>query len=122
MWAHCLHMLVKLGPPTADRPKLIQEARERFDAAAHCDATDWKLHNEWGTLLIAQVDTWARTEEQRQAVFMEAKQHFEKGLELALARSDKALLEQQVGLSLIRLGSNCTVPEQKRNFYDEAIA
>jgi tetratricopeptide (TPR) repeat protein len=122
MWARCLHQLAARVSDPHQRRTLAEAARSRFAQAARCPGVEWTLYHEWGKLLSYEVENLSPDPKQRHLLLAEAKQVFEKALEMTRFSGERATVERDLGMCLLLLAQDSLNPTQQRTLYEQAIA
>jgi tetratricopeptide (TPR) repeat protein len=121
MWARCLFTLAQKPTDTAARTELMEAVRKRCAAAARCADVEWTLYQMWGQAIASEVDQSASSREERVSLLGEAREAFEKGLELTGFGADRAALQRDLGSCLVLLGDDNLDPAEKQRLYGEAV-
>jgi tetratricopeptide (TPR) repeat protein len=121
MWAHCLFTLGKTNSDAAKQRDLFQQAQQRFAVAAQCTGAEWPVYYEWGTLLAFETENLDPDPAQRHALLVQAREVYGKALALASFSGDRARIERDLGLCVLRLGQDSANPGEQRSLYQEAV-
>ncbi|NQU10565.1 hypothetical protein HQ590_07240, partial [bacterium] len=120
-WATCLTQLFSLTDDHAERQHLLREADQRFAIASGCPRPNHVVFDQWTSLLLGNLDTFAPDPTQRVVRVQQAVSLAKRGLALATAPTPQAQLQLRLGDALCQLAAASASPQDQRALLDRAV-